>query len=55
VDPVLVLNEWTVGYLTTLYQLLHNEKFYLARLGEKGNAYRILVRTPERKIPLGRP
>jgi hypothetical protein len=28
---------------------------YVARMGEKRNAYRILVRMPERKRPLGRP
>jgi hypothetical protein len=28
---------------------------HVARIGEKGNAYRILVRNPERKRPLGRP
>jgi hypothetical protein len=28
---------------------------YVARMGEKRNAYRILVGKPERKIPLGRP
>jgi hypothetical protein len=28
---------------------------YVARMGEKRNAYRILVETPEGKKPLGRP
>jgi hypothetical protein len=28
---------------------------HVARIGEKRNAYRILVRMPERKRPLGRP
>jgi transposase len=28
---------------------------YAARMGELGNAYRILVRKPEGKRPLGRP
>jgi hypothetical protein len=28
---------------------------HLARMGEKRNAYRMLVGKPERKIPLGRP
>jgi hypothetical protein len=28
---------------------------HVARMGEKRNAYRILVGTPEGKIPLGRP
>jgi hypothetical protein len=28
---------------------------HVARIGEKRNAYRILVRKPEGKIPLGRP
>jgi hypothetical protein len=28
---------------------------HVARLGEKGNAYRILVGNPEGKKPLGRP
>jgi hypothetical protein len=29
--------------------------WHLARVGEKGNAYRIWVGKPERKRPLGRP
>jgi hypothetical protein len=28
---------------------------HVARIGEKGNAYRILMRKPEGKRPLGRP
>jgi hypothetical protein len=28
---------------------------YVARIREKGNAYRLLARKPERKNPLGRP
>jgi hypothetical protein len=28
---------------------------HVARMGEKRNAYRILVGKPEKKIPLGRP
>jgi hypothetical protein len=28
---------------------------HVARMGEKSNAYRILVRKPEGKRPLGRP
>jgi hypothetical protein len=28
---------------------------YIARMGEKRNVYRILVRKPEGKRPLGRP
>jgi hypothetical protein len=28
---------------------------HVARMGEKGNAYRLLVRKPEGKRPLGRP
>jgi hypothetical protein len=28
---------------------------HVAQIGEKRNAYRILVGKPERKIPLGRP
>jgi hypothetical protein len=28
---------------------------YVARMGEKRNAYRVLVRKPEGKRPLGRP
>jgi hypothetical protein len=42
-----------------MYLFWIREKFYnvnaIARMGEKRNAYRILVGNPEGKRPLGRP
>jgi hypothetical protein len=40
----------------SLKQLLYKKIcFYVARMGEKRNAYRLLVGKPEGKRPLGRP
>jgi hypothetical protein len=34
---------------------MHNINYIVPNMGEKRNVYRLLVRKPERKRPLGRP
>jgi hypothetical protein len=46
-----IRNKW----LTCLFSLYVEIKWHVARIGGKRNAYRILVRKPERKRQLGRP
>jgi hypothetical protein len=39
----------------TIIRMIKSRRIRLARMGEKRNAYRILMGKPERKRPLGRP
>jgi hypothetical protein len=41
--------------VTGKWRKLHNEELHVARMGEKRNAYRLLVGKPEGERPLGRP
>jgi len=54
---VKTMNHFTVGYLTFIAKYYKDDKGrvgHVARMGEKRNAYKILVRRPETKRLRGR-
>jgi hypothetical protein len=54
-------NDLGIGWMTSpcIIRIIKSRRMRwagrVARIGEKGNAYRLLVRNPEGKRPLGRP
>jgi hypothetical protein len=53
IHPHLTVKNWNLQHVTQAKRM--KWAGHVARMGEKGNAYRLLVGKPEGRRPLGRP